>query len=253
MIIDIYRDRVLKYPLLDEEYNHIDMVWMFFDEFNRDQVYLSEYRDQLITNIKNKYTPEIFYAYEKILSKMLWNLRWLIFPLWLEPTQSQEEYWRYVLNNYGNNIDIPYAMTMSRPKKYKNKKDLKKKINKHRTKKTGYHRSFINKMIVIDDKKQLLYLKPVEGSSDVLAKNWFNLYTYNIMKNRDTYELIMSNPFLIFRTKVSIPEYYHEQTYPFPNLNFMRYKIGSRQMRMNRIKEMYYEKNAGKNWFRLIS
>ena len=68
----------LKYQLTQEENDKLDDYWKFIKVFNvtnNNFLYSPrEYRSNLITKIKKKYTIDEFYFYEKILNKMLWNL-----------------------------------------------------------------------------------------------------------------------------------------------------------------------------------
>lgn len=79
MIKYIYNDKILKYPLNENEILNIDNVWSFIKIFNKPFIYLSDYRDYLIKTINKKYTVDEFNFYENIANKLFWNLRWLLF------------------------------------------------------------------------------------------------------------------------------------------------------------------------------
>lgn len=65
----------MEYQLTKEENNKLDEYWKFINIFNpNDEFNVYNYRKNLVKTIKNIYTIEEFYLYEKILNKMLWNL-----------------------------------------------------------------------------------------------------------------------------------------------------------------------------------
>src|SRR5438132_788042 len=129
-IENIYTDPLLKYPLSSDENSEIDKVWDFLDIFTKPYIYLTDYRNHLITTI---------------------------------------------------------------------------------------------------------ITKPLEGSSDIFCKNDFNLYTSTILFDRDLYETIMHDPENKSIMNIRIPQFYYQQDYGFPNLNFMVYSFGDKEDWINRI------------------
>ena len=249
---ELYCNHKLKFPLLRWEYKYIDQVWKFYETMQRSDLYLSEHRRHVISKIRQMYTLSEFYIYEMILNKLYWNIRWLVFQLWISPSISRVEYQKFLDSNYGNQKEIPYELTLCRVEKLTSDVNLEEKIREFQIEEDGYYRSFINKMIIIDKKQKILYLKPIEGSSDLLAKNWFNLYTFTILNDRIMYEKILDDPYILTKSHLPLPKYYHELTYSFPNINFCKYKIGTRKDRIRRISLMYYVDNAEENWFKLL-
>ena len=192
MIENIYQDKRLKYPLTDEERSQVEKVWDFARVFIQPYIFISDYRENVIREIRAKYTPEQFYQYENILNKMFWNLRWLLFPLWLDPNMSEDKYYKYI-ETYGDHKKIPYSLLLCNFESYEDNDDLKSKLKKNPIFESTYYRSFINKLVMIDQKNKLIVTKPIEGSSDIFAKNYFNLMTMTILFNKDMYEEYMKN------------------------------------------------------------
>ena len=115
------------------------------------------------------------------------------------------------------------------------------------------YRSFINKIIIYDDKENDYYYKPMEGSSHIFSKNIFNVATSKIFQNRTTYEDIMANTKLLKKTYESyIPEFYYEYDYAYPNMNYVKPFIQSDDYRKYRIDKMYYTDDSENSWFHLI-
>lgn len=252
--IDIYQDKLLKYPLTDYEYNIIDDVWNFIKIFDKQFIFISDYRKYIINNIRKKYTPEEFFLFESIANKLFWNLRWLLFPLWHIPNITKKEYERFVKNNYDNYENIPYSLLLCKYEKFKDERDLDNKLSKNPIFKSTYYRSFINKLIIIDRKNNIIITKEFEGSSDIFSKNYFNLLTMIIFFNRILYEKIMKNPYSIKNKKIKLSKYYYQYDYGFPNLNYCTYTFGTHEDKMERIKKMYYSSKPRKArfWFKLL-
>lgn len=252
MINDIYKDRLLKHPLSDKEYKLVNKVWEWIDEFNKPTLFVSEYRKNMINSMKSKYNIREFQKYEEIAEKLFWNLRWLLFPLFYYPNMRKDDYERFVRDNYKDHENLPHGLLLCNITHYRNKEEMKEKIKENKLLKQHYYRSFVNKIFVIDSKTKRIIFKPMEGSSEIFAKNYFNLLTSVILSNKNLYEIIMSNPYSINKIKIDLPEFYYEYDYAFPNLNFCMFKVGTDKDRKFRIKKMYYDKEAEKYWFKLL-
>lgn len=223
---DIYNGKDLLYPLTKSEYEQLDDVWNFINNFKFLTHSLHNYRSKLIDNIKNKYTGEEFLNLELITEKIFWNLRDKTYTFFL--TEGQK--------------DINDIVQLKEGKSYNDLLDVMYKDN--------FYRSFINKLILIDDVDNKYYYKKIEGSFEIFNKNKFNLYTSVVLFNRNLYELIMRNPEKILN--INTPKYYYEFDYAFPNLNFGKPFIQTKEYRIKRINKMYYDKDAEKNWFKLL-
>ena len=92
----------------------------------------------------------------------------------------------------------------------------------------------------------------MENSSHIFDKNYFNLLTMYILKNKQLYDQVMENPSIIKTMTLKLPEYYYQYDYGFPNLNYCVYEFGTEEQRKERIYKMYYADDAEKNWFKLI-
>jgi hypothetical protein len=240
IIVDIYQDNILKFPLIDDEVILLSEIWEFLKLFEFNTYTLNEYRQNLIKNISSKFPLSKFNLYENIIEKLFWNLRWLVYPYFFNNEYSEKAYCKLI-----NEEKIPNSLLEIQHDSY-DKFDLyKDKLNES----TSY-RSFINKLLIIDDKTNNIYFKKQEGSSDIFFKNEFNLRTSSILFDRNLYEKIMLNPSLI--KTIDLPKSYHEYDYAFPNLNFCASFIGSNKYRQKRIELMYYSNDSEKNWFKLI-
>lgn len=256
----IYKDNYLKFPLSDEEYNNIDKVWNFIEEITVPYISFSDYRNYIIKTIRKKYDIEQFYFLENIANKLLWNLRWKLFPVLQNNNITIDEYNEFVKNNYENMNDIPNELLQIDKIYYIDNADLQKKINQNKLMEINYYRSFINKLLIVDNDKKIIHIKEMEGSSDIFSKNYFNLLSFTIFIKRKLYEKVMRNPFIIVKNRLKIPKYYHQMDYGFPNLNLCTYSFGDKKCKLNRIKKMYYYENNNKNnknkkdnyWFKLI-
>ena len=62
----------------------------------------------------------------------------------------------------------------------------------------------------------------------------------------------MHDPFVIKQLPFTLSKYYYEMDYGFPNINFCSYNSGSKDLKLKRIKKLYFSKNKDKNWFKLI-
>ena len=257
-INNIYQDKILKYPLTDNEYYNIEKAWKFLKIFKKKFMLLSDFRKYVIKKVK-KYTIEEFYLYESILNKIFWNLRWLLFPLWYDNNDREEGYNNFIKNNYNNCKEIPNSLLLCKIEKYTDDSDLKNKLYTNDVlMKDNYYRSFINKLIIIDKKNKLLISKPIEGSSIIFSKNYFNLLTATILFSRKLYEKIMKHPYSVKYQKFIrklLDSHYFQFDYGFPNLNYCVYTFGTKKDRMNRIKKMYYShplRQQARMWSELI-
>jgi hypothetical protein len=256
MIIDIYRDRLLKYSLNNNEYQYVDNVWTFLEVFKKGYIFMIDYRKKVIKEIRKKYSIDEFYLYESILNKMIWNLRWLLFPLWI----NVDNYYKFIKDDYGKHKDIPYSLSLCSYDSFTDHIDLENKLQKHKIFETNYYRSFINKLVIVDKKDKKIITKPIEGSSEIFSKNYFNLLIWTIMFSKNLYEKVMKDPFSFFDKKngnhMNVPEFYYQRDYPFPNINSCVHIFGSHEDRVERIKKMYYYKKKDepkdKYWFRII-
>lgn len=225
--ISIYRDNHLKYPLSELEYEKINDVWKFINEFNFLTYNLHEYRSHIINIIKKNYSIDEFYNLEIIAEKLFWNLRDRAYHIFLENDniRNKNELLNLKEGSYEESLDSMY--------------------NDHS------YRSFINKLILIDNINNKYYYKRIEGSAPIFNKNKFNLYTSVVFFNRSLYEKIMDNNIEGIKD-IAIPNYYYEYDYPFPNLNFGKPFIHTKKYRIDKIRKMYYDQNAEKNWFKLL-
>lgn len=217
--IDIYRDNNLRYKLNNNEYILLDKAWELIEVFKNGIITMHPHRNNLINMIRNKYTIDEFSELEKILEKLFWNLR------------SSINYENERLNITEYNLDELHLV------KNKLKEDI-------------YYRSFVNKIINIDDKNKKIYYKKMEGSANILAKDYFNLLTGTILFDRNIYEQVMKKN--LDTKDIKLPEYYFQMDYGFPNLNLCCPLIGSDKLRKKKIQKMFYDKNAENNWFKLI-
>lgn len=221
----IYQGDHLEYPLTESEYEQLEDVWDFIKKFKFLTYGLHDYRSKLINIIKKKYTNEEFLNLEIITEKLFWNLRDKTYNFFLTRDQNNiNDLLQLKEGSYGDLLNDMY--------------------------KDNSYRSFINKLILIDDVNNKCYYKKIEGSCEIFNKNKFNLYTSVVLFNRNLYELVMANPEKIINT--CTPEYYYEYDYPFPNLNFGRPFIQTEEYRMKRINRMYYENDAERYWFKLL-
>lgn len=219
----VYIDDKLKYKLSDSEYRDINKVWKFLKPFGKQFVYVTDRRNYLLKKL-GRYSLEEFYYYECIADKLLWNLR-----------DRLERY-------------FDKGLSECRVIEYSNSADLDDKVKKIEL--DSYYRSFINKLIMVDSKKKLIYSKKMEASPDIFSKNSFNLVSMMVLLDRNVYENVMldiSN----YKEYIIDAEYYYQYDYGFPNLNCCVYNFGDVDIRKYRIKKLYYSKDA-KNWFKLI-
>lgn len=218
--MEIYTASSLLYPLTRDQIDQIDDVWNFLQTFRYEQAYTSLhlYRQSVIASVCNRYTCNEFCNYERIAEQLFWNLRDKTGDFFTE----------------NNNTVITGSL-----------EDMYSELIRDNS-----YRSFINKLILINDVQNEYYYKRIEGSSPIFSKNSFNTVTGYLLFNRQLYENIMSDPRKIMYVK--IPAYYYQYDYAFPNLNYAKPFIQSDEYRRQRILKMYYDTDAESNWFRLI-
>ena len=210
----------MKYLLNDNEIKQLDAVWKFIGIFSKPYIFVSKYREHLMKQVRRRYTAEQFYEYEKIVNKLFWNLRWAVFPLFLN----------------GNDKELPKSLLCCETVEYDGVEDLENKLRGIYEHLDVYYRSFINKLIIIDSVNNKIHYKKMDGSSGIFAKNLFNTYCMTVLFDRELYERVMRDP----TSKVDLPEYYYQGDYGFPNVNCCVYEFGDDILRINRVKKMYY-------------
>ena len=145
--MELYTNNKLSYPLTNKEYNMIDKVWDFLSIFNKNTIYLTDYRKNVINEIRRNYKISDFYRYEKIANKMFWNIRQLAYPFFQDNS----------INKYKDG-NIPNELLNNHIEYYDTKKDMKMKIN-NLLKEEHYYRSFINKILLaIEDSIRPLHI-----------------------------------------------------------------------------------------------
>lgn len=242
-----------KYSLTENEIKKLDKVWEMIDIFKKPYLHVTEHRKYLVKQIRKKYSIEEFYEYESIINKLFWNLRWALFPLFDNNKMSREEYYNFIKNNYGNVDQIPKNLAQCESVKYTDLNDLDSKLKNIYEYVDVYYRSFINKLIIIDNLNKMIYYKKMDGSSDIFSKNFYNVYCMMILFDKNLYEEIMKDPYQIKNKSIELSNYYFQYDYGFPNLNLCVYTFGDKEYRINRIKKMYYNYSDNyKYWYKII-
>jgi hypothetical protein len=98
-------------------------------------------------------------------------------------------------------------------------------------------------------------MKDMEGSSPIFSKNYFNLLSVRIFTDRTLYEKVMKTPFYIVNNDITLPEFYFQYDYPFPNLNLCEWNFieSTSKTRMERIYRMYFHReNPQRHWVKLM-
>ncbi|AYV75661.1 MAG: hypothetical protein Terrestrivirus2_169 [Terrestrivirus sp.] len=223
-IYNIYNSEDLLYPLDEDEIEQLDNTWNFLKKFQFNTIGVTEYRKKIINKISKSIDKENFYSYEKIAEKMMWNLRDKV---------------KYLFNECSECIDHTEKL---------NETGLMTIMGKFYD--DNSYRSYINKLILIDDNNDKIHYKKMEGSSCIFNQNKMNETIWIVMTDKNLYEKIIKEPKKI--QLVDSPNYYHGYDYGLPNLNFGKPFIQSDSYRLRRIEKMYYDKNAENNWFKLI-
>jgi len=178
----------------------------------------------LINEINNKYDLDDFYDLELIIEKLLWNLKNKL---------------NYLYQDEQNCINQIFSL---------DEKGLESCLNKFYD--DNSYRSFINKLILMSDTNNKIYHRNMEGSNDIFNKNDLNLRTWYSLKDKTTYESVITDPKKV--KTINVPSLYYTLDYGFPNLNFGKPFIQSGGFRRNKIKKMFYDNDSEKNWFKLI-
>lgn len=247
-----YNDNpAIKYPLSDEELQLYDNVWDFLEIFKMNYIFASDFRKHIIDKVREGYDPEEFLKMENLLDKLFWNLRYVLGTLMINPDIDSNNKLKESMVS-----QLPTSLTLCEKIPYSNSK-LPDLLNDNfiiRDERYSHYRSFINKLIIVDSKKKVVWMKNMEGSSDIFAKNNFNLYTITILFNRQQYEKFMQDPITSIKNKVKLAEYYFQHDYPFPNLNFCDYSINNEDVKLDRINKMYFNKTGCKEeyWYKII-
>lgn len=226
----------------------MNKIWEFVEIINKEFIFISDYRKYLIKTISKKYTIDEFYEIETTLNDMFWTLRHKLAPIWLNPSISDTSY---------NSLPLPPLNTPLHPslsictyQKYDDNRDIDEIISNYSS--NTFYRSFINKLIIIDKPNKIIMTKKMEGASDIFSKNYFNLLTMYILRNKKLYTKIISSPLKIKELNITLPTHYYQYDYPFPNLNFCTYYFGTEEERKERIKKLYYEMGSKDQWFSLL-
>jgi len=247
--IKMFNNKLLKYPITDDEMKYYDDVWTFLELFKVNYIFVSDYRKNVIKSIISKYTAEEFLKYEDLLNKLFWNLRFIVAGIYLS-NNNVDLLSRWILTT----DDISESLLLCEWIQIKGSiDDIIKDNHIIRNERYSHYRSFINKLVIVDRIRDRIWLKTMEGSSDIFAKNNFNLLTITILFNRDLYEDFMRDPFNRINREIPLSSYYFQHDYPFPNMNYCTYLFCDKDERLNRIKKMYYSPNMDKRyWYKII-
>ena len=124
-----YKSQYMRYTLDNNEIKIIDEVWEFLHLFTKKFIFISDYRNYIIKKIRKKYTPEKFYKLESIANKLLWNMRWILYPFWKNQYISKEDYNLLIKNNFNNKKSIPNYLSLCSYTKFNDKVDFKNRID----------------------------------------------------------------------------------------------------------------------------
>lgn len=221
--MNIYNDSNLSHPLNDDELAMIDLVWDFVDKFHFNTLNVTTYRKNIINLINESINEDDFFIYEKICEKLYWNLRNKVKYLF----DDQDDCIILTKNLCQDGLDEIMELFHN----------------------DNSYRSFINKLVLIDDVNKQISYKKMEGSSHIFNKNKLNDVVWIAMNKLD-YEKMLTDPKKI--QLINSSNYYYGYDYGLPNLNFGKPFMQSDDFRMRRIKKMYYDKKSEENWFKLI-
>jgi hypothetical protein len=208
------------YKLLKKEVDDLDNYWIFINHFYVDTSItywingIDGYRKNLIYKIREKYTVEDFYKYEKILNKLLWNL--------IEHVQFNID----ELNLDNKHKLYEYISSNIIRKSYSHKQylyNMKKNIK--------YYFKFYEELNNFESIKKILY----------------------IIYNKTLYQKIMKNK-KYFDKLNKYSYYYYPLDYPFPNVNLLFYNQNDKYTWIEQINKLYFngEKSYNKidkNWY----
>ena len=215
MYMNPYNNKYIFHPLLKEEILQIDKVWIFIDKFQVDFLTRNMYVENIISNISKLYTITDFFIYEVILEKLYWNLFNFI-------------------------IDKVHISDTIKEKHTDKSKIIQKILYNSLIKMTSLRKAYIY------NKHHHNYMYKYHYPNDI------DMLLFSIIKNRSTYETILSNPDLsLYEINELITEPYNsivEFDYPFPNFNTIKPFVYSSKERIKNIKKFYYVTNAKQNW-----
>ena len=214
------------HKLTKNEIIELDNYWNFINifkpEYKKNISWINNdvltYRKYIIKKIRENYTIEQFYIYEKILNKLLHNL----------------------LIHIHFDID-----KININNKYKNKKIYKTTYNK----KEGPH-SYSHKLYITNLKKNINYNFFYWTQ---ICKNDTINKIFTIMRDKNLYEKIMNNK-LDLKDIIILEFYHYPNDYPFPNVNLIFYNKNNKKYWIDRIRRLYYtnydkDSNYDKEWY----
>jgi hypothetical protein len=200
-----YNNNNLKYSFSENEMKIIDNVWEFINYFRETFLTRGKYRRNIKNKIRQKYSIEEFYKYEKIVEKLYWNL----------------------VNKIKSEINLDQKIYIKR--KF-NLKNIENRILKRNVK---VKESNVNKTYVITDNNELIYKYKYPDDLDITVSS--------IMINRSVYETIMSDEENIFNIDIEPYNNIVEFDYLFPNLNTIKSFVNNKNERINKISKMFYD------------
>lgn len=212
------------HKLTKNEIIELDNYWNFINifkpEYKKNISWINNsaftYRKYIIKKIRENYTIEQFYLYEKILNKLLHNLLIHI---------------QFDIDNICIN------------------KECKKIYKTTYNKKEGPH-SYSHKLYITNLKNNInynfFYWKDIV-ENDIINK------VFTIMSDKNLYEKIMNDK-LDLKNIIISDYYYYPNDYPFPNVNFIFYNKNNKKYWIDRIKRLYYtnydkNNNYDKGWY----
>jgi hypothetical protein len=209
------------YKLTKNEIIELDNYWNFINIFRPDYSnsisWINNdaftYRKYIITKIRENYTIEQFYLYEKILNKLLHNLLIHI---------------QFDIDNICIN------------------KECKKIYKTTYNKKEGPH-SYSHKLYITNLKNNINYnffYWTQICKNDIINK------IFTIMSDKNLYEKI-NNDKLNLKNIIISESYYYPNDYPFPNVNLIEYNNNNKDVWIKRIKAYYFMKDDS-HWYKLI-
>jgi hypothetical protein len=209
-----YTSDHLKYKYTIDEINIVDKMWVFIKDMTFDIRPYYKFRKDVIKNISKKFSFDEFKILEMMVEKTYWNCR--------------------------NIIDAKFGQTM----RTNIAKDIEGALNIVYDDE-NYHKTFINKLVVIDDHANTIYTRRFEFFD-------YNISICNtIMRHRDVFETLVNNPDKIedLVSQLDINTNFHFD-YPYPNLNIITPFVGSNEFRNNKIRKYFYVPNS--DWGELI-
>lgn len=227
--MSIYNNKDLKFQFDNDEYEYIEKSWDIIKsmKYNGEPIY--KYRSGLIENLSSDMTISDFLKCEKIIEKLYWNMKHILKNIIGLSDNSSYDIFDY---NENSNIFLIKDSIIS---------------------KKNYYESYINKMIIIDDKESKIYVKNTDYPFYNTTKNKLESVSQYIMNNRSTYESIIQNHDnfyqLIDENNISEILFFD---YGFPNLNTIKPFVSSDKFRRKKMYEMYYGINPSCKWSEII-